>query len=296
MLCYPGYRSCSCGFEEVCALVGLIDQGVAMGQRAPVIDLRGVSLSADGVVLLSGVDWRVSKGQHWAVLGPNGSGKTTLLRLIAGYVQPFRGTVEVLGGVFGRVDLRELRRRIGWVSPALAERLHTSDTALDVVIGGMFAAVGLFHEHPSDGDRAKAAGLLDVLGCGGLIGRGFAVLSQGERQRVLLARALMCDPTLLVLDEPAAGLDVAAREDLLESLAVLTSAPDGPTVLLVTHHLEEIVPGFSHALLLSGGRFLAAGPREEVLTAPLVSEAMGVDIEVVQREGRLWSIVRRQGG
>ncbi|MHB9148506.1 MAG: ABC transporter ATP-binding protein [Thermoleophilia bacterium] len=264
--------------------------------ESSVISLSNVSLWRDGVPLLSEIDWQVSKGQHWAVLGPNGSGKTTLLRVVAGYVQPSRGTVRVLGSVFGRTDLRELRRRIGWVSPALAERLHADDTALEVVIGGMFAVVGLFHERPTDDDRAKATDLLDVLGCDGLAGRRFGVLSQGERQRVLLGRALMCDPSLLVLDEPAAGLDVGAREDLLESLAVLISAPDGPTVLLVTHHLEEIVPGFSHALLLSAGRVLAGGPRELALTAPLVSEAMGVDLEVVEREGRLWSIVRRQSG
>ena len=264
--------------------------------QSVVIRLSGVSLRRDGVPLLSAIDWQVVHGQHWAVLGPNGSGKTTLLRLVAGYVQPSEGTVEVLGSVYGRADLRALRRRIGWVSPALAERLHPRDPALDVVIGGLFAVVGLFHEHPTDDDRVKAADLLAALGCEGLGERMFGVLSQGERQRVLLARALMSSPSLLVLDEPGRGLDVGAREDLLESLGVLTSAVDGPTVLLVTHHLEEIVPGFSHALLLSGGRVLAGGPREVALTAGLVSEAMGVRLEVVEREGRLWSIVRRDDG
>ena len=270
------------------------------GEGAPGVDevirLRGVSLVRDGVPLLSAIDWSVARGEHWAVLGPNGSGKTTLLRLVAGYVQPTQGAAEVLGGVFGRTDLRVLRRRIGWVSPAMADRLHPGDPALDVVLGGIFATVGLFHESPTHDDRAKAGDLLEALGCGSLGPRRFGVLSQGERQRVLLARALISDPSLLVLDEPTAGLDVAAREDLLESLTVLASASDGPTILLVTHHLEEIVPGFSHALLLSGGRVLAAGPRQRVLTAPLVSSALGVDVEVVERDGRLWSIVRRNGG
>ena len=258
-----------------------------------VISLQEVSLVRDGVPLLFAIDWQVVRGQHWAVLGPNGSGKTTLLRLVAGYVQPSEGTVRVFDRTFGQVDLRTLRRRIGWVSPAMADRLHPGDPALDVVIGGLFASVGLFHEHPTDDDRAKAAGLLEAMGCGHLIGRRFGVLSQGERQRVLLARALMCDPSLLVLDEPAAGLDVGAREDLLESLEVLTSAVEGPTILMITHHLEEIVPGFSHALLLCGGRVLAGGPREEALTASRVSEAMGLHLEVVERDGRLWSMVRR---
>jgi iron complex transport system ATP-binding protein len=260
-----------------------------------VIRLRDVSLRRDGVPLLSHVDWTVERGEHWAVLGPNGSGKTTLLRLVAGYLQPSEGHVEVLGSGYGRTDLRDLRRRIGWVSPVLEDLQHASDPALDVVLGGLFAAIGLFYEHPSEDDRCRAADLLAVVGCEGLAGRRFGVLSQGERQRVLMARALISDPALLVLDEPAAGLDVGAREDLLESLEVLTAAPGGPTVLLVTHHLEEIVPGFTHALLVSGGKVLASGPRDVALTAPRVSGAMGVDLELIDRGGRLWSIVRRFG-
>ncbi|MHB1344166.1 MAG: ABC transporter ATP-binding protein [Thermoleophilia bacterium] len=263
--------------------------------RAEVVRLRRVTLRRGETTILSDVDWCVRRSEHWAVLGSNGSGKTTLLQVVAGYLHPSEGTAAVLGGEFGRVDLREMRRGIGWVSPALVERLHPRDTALDVVVSGAFASIGLFFETPGDPHREAALGLLEALGCGHLAARAFGVLSQGERQRVVLARALMSDPRLLVLDEPAAGLDIAAREDLLEALQVLVSLADGPTVLLVTHHLEEVVPGFTHALLLAGGRVSAAGPRSAVLTGPAVSGVMGVRLEVLERGGRSWAIVRRDG-
>lgn len=260
-----------------------------------VVRLEGVSLRRGDTAILSGVDWSVRRGEHWAVLGPNGSGKTTLLRIVAGYLHPSSGRAAVLGGEFGRVDLRGLRRDIGWVSPALADQLHPRDTALDVVVSGAFASIGLFFEDPRVEQRERAVELLEVLGCGALAARPFGVLSQGERQRVVLARALMADPRLLVLDEPSAGLDIAAREDLLESLDVLVRVEDGPTVVLVTHHVEEIPAGVTHALLLSGGRVNAAGTREAVLTETEVSAAMGVELELLERGGRLWGILRRDG-
>jgi iron complex transport system ATP-binding protein len=260
-----------------------------------VLSLRGVSLRRDGFSLLSGVDWTIGHGEHWAVLGPNGSGKTTLLRIAAGYLQPSQGEVEVLGSVFGRADLRDLRRRIGWVSPTLEALQHPRDSVLDVVMGGLFATIGLFHEHPTSEQLERGADLLEAVGCSSLADRRFGVLSKGERQRVLTARAMISEPQLLVLDEPTAGLDIGAREDLLEALDVLTAAEDGPTVVLVTHHLEEIMPGFTHALLLSGGRVVSSGPRRDSLVAPLVSEAMGVELDLVEGAGRLWAIVRRSG-
>jgi iron complex transport system ATP-binding protein len=262
-------------------------------ERPEVVSLSGVSLKRGDVTILSDVGWCVRAGEHWVVLGPNGSGKTTLLQVVAGYLHPSAGKVAVLGGEFGRVDLREARRAIGWVSPALAERLHPRDAALDVVVSGAFASIGLFFEKPRHTHRERAAALLEAVGCEGLADRPFGVLSQGERQRVVLARALMADPRLLVLDEPTAGLDIAAREDVLEALEVLVGPADGPTVLLVTHHLEEVVPGITHALLLAGGRVAAAGPRGSVLTGPEVSAVMGVRLDVLERGGRLWGIVRR---
>jgi iron complex transport system ATP-binding protein len=167
-----------------------------------------------------------------------------------------------------------------------------SESALDVTISGRFASIGLFFERPDRADLTRAEGLLDALGCSHLVGRPFGVLSQGEQQRVLVARALMADLRILILDEPTAGLDLAAREDLLESLAVLAGSPGGPTVLLVTHHPEEIVPAISHTLLLSGGRVVAAGPTAEVVDDGPVSLAMGVPVEITRLDGRFWALVR----
>lgn len=255
-----------------------------------VIELAGVGLVLDGVRVLDGVDWTVRRGEHWAVLGANGSGKTTLLRIAAGYQWPTRGSISVLGHRFGQVDLRRLRRRVGWVSPSLASELRPYDPALDVVLSGRFASLNLFFEHPSDEEREEADALLDTLGVPYLAARPFGVLSQGERQRVLLARSLMADPELLILDETTAGLDLAAREDFLEALQVLTEAPDGPTILFITHHLEEIVSGVTHVLLLRGGRVVAAGRKAVVMDEDVLSEAMGVPLEVHARHGRHWAI------
>jgi iron complex transport system ATP-binding protein len=261
----------------------------------PVIELRDVSLAREGVAVLGGVTWRVEAGQHWAVLGANGAGKSTLLRMVAGYLQPSRGAVSVLGREFGRTDVRELRKRVGWVSPALAERLYGTQTARDVVVSGCFCTISVFYERPTERDQETALGLLEAVGCGHLADRAFGRLSLGERQRVLVARALAADPRLLVLDEPTAGMDMAAREDLLEAVEVLTASPGGPTVLLVTHHPEEIGPGIDHALLLHRGRDLVAGPKEKVLTGGYLSVAMGVPVEVVARNGRYYALVAGQG-
>ncbi len=257
---------------------------------SPILELEEVGLVLDGVRVLDSVDWSVRRGEHWAVLGANGSGKTTLLRIVAGYQWPTRGGVTLLGYRFGQVDLRRLRRRIGWVSPSLAAELRPFDPALDVVVSGRFASLNLFFDHPTEGERSEAHELLDTLGVAYLAERPFGVLSQGERQRVLLARSLMAEPEVLILDETTAGLDLAAREDLLEALQVLTEAADGPSIFFVTHHLEEIVPGITHVLLLSGGRVVAAGPKEAVLGEEALSEAMGVPLEVHARHGRHWAI------
>jgi iron complex transport system ATP-binding protein len=256
----------------------------------PVLELSEVGLVRDGVVVLDAINWRVMPREHWAVLGPNGSGKTSLLHIVAGYLWPTRGAVRVLGARFGGVDLRVLRRRIGWVSPALASQLPPEEPAREVVLSGRFATLHLFFDRPGSRDEDRADELLETLAVTYLASRPFGVLSQGERQRVLVARALMADPELLVLDEPTAGLDLAAREDFLDALEVLTGAPDGPTVLFVTHHLEEVVPGLSHVLLLRRGTVVAAGEKASVLRSEELSMALGLPLEVHSRHGRHWAI------
>lgn len=241
-----------------------------------------------GKEILRGISWRVNPGQHWAVVGANGSGKTTLLLLLAGYLWPTRGAVTVLGKRFGQVDLRELRKRIGWVGSFLQEQIPPGQRPLDLIVGGKFASIGVFHT-PSAADYEKARGLAQRLGCAHVMERPYGVLSQGEKQRVLIARALMCDPRLLILDEPCSGLDLVAREDLLASLNDLGGSQGGPTLVLVTHHLEEIMPVFSHVLLLKDGRGLAQGPKDRVLTAQNLEAAFRIAMDVQRRDGRFWA-------
>ncbi len=244
----------------------------------------------NGTAILDGVDWTVGAGERWALLGPNGSGKTTLLRILASTLWPTRGTVEILGERLGRVDMRVLRQRIAVVSASIGRSLRGEQRALDVVLTGRHAALETWWHDYSDDDRAAAADLLARAGFGGasFADRPFGLLSEGERQQVLLARALMSDPELLLMDEPAAGLDLGAREDLLRRLAALAADPAVPPLVLVTHHLEEIPAGVSHAALVREGRMVVAGPVEEVLTSTAVSRVFGVDVRVEHREGR-WS-------
>jgi len=262
-----------------------------------VIRIEGVSVVRDGVTILDDVTWTVGPGERWALLGPNGSGKTTLLRVVGAGLWPTRGTVEILGERLGRIDMRELRRRITVVSASVARSLRPAQPALDVVLTGRHAALESWWHEYTDGDRSRAAALLDEAGFGGegFARRAFGLLSEGERQQVLLARALMADPELVLLDEPAAGLDLGARERLLARLAVLAADPAVPPMVLVTHHLEEIPPGITHAALLRGGRIVAAGPVGEVLTDGAVSHAFGVDVTVELRGGR-WRAVTGPSG
>ena len=254
----------------------------------PAIALAGVGVVRDGAVLLDEVSWSVRPGERWALLGPNGSGKTTLLRVAGAGLWPTRGTVELLGERLGRVDMRELRRRITVVSASVARNLRPGQPALDVVLTGRHAALETWWHEYTDEDRARAAALLDGAGFGGgaFAARAFGLLSEGERQQVLLARALMGEPELILMDEPAAGLDLGARERLLSRLADLAADPGVPPMVLVTHHLEEIPPGVTHAALLRGGRMVAAGPVADVLTDAAVSHAFGVDVVVERRAGR----------
>ena len=257
---------------------------------APVVRLDGVAVVRDGVALLDDITWTVGPGERWALLGPNGSGKTTLLRVVGAGLWPTRGTVQILGATLGRVDMRELRKRITVVSASVGRTLRPAQPALDVVLTGRHAALETWWHEYTDDDRARAAALLAEAGFAGgaFAGRAFGLLSEGERQQVLLARALMGDPELILMDEPAAGLDLGAREGLLSRLAALAADPTVPPLILVTHHLEEIPPGVTHAALLRTGRLLAAGPVEEVLTDALVSEAFGVAV-AVERHGGRWA-------
>jgi iron complex transport system ATP-binding protein len=250
--------------------------------------LGGVGVTRDGHHLLGRVDWQVGGDERWAVLGPNGSGKSTLIRIAALQLHPSRGEVEVLGERLGRTDVRALRRRVGYAAAALADQLRPTITARDVAMTARNAALEPWWHTYDDADRAEALDRLDRLGIGELAEREFGTLSSGERQRVLVARTLMGDVGLVLLDEPSAGLDVGGREWLVAGLDALAADPVMPAIVLVTHHVEEIPPAFTHALLLRDGGVLAAGPIEETLTAASLSTTFGLALELDRRGGR-WS-------
>ena len=251
-----------------------------------VLQLSGVGVVRDGAVLLDGVDWTVREGERWVVLGPNGAGKTTLLQVAGAALFPTSGTVDLLGERFGRTDLGELRTRVGLSSSALADRVPPHEKALDVVVTAAYGVLGRWSERYDARDVARAQELLTRTGLRAFADRRFGTLSEGERKRVLLARALMTDPELLLLDEPAAGLDLGAREALLRLLTRLSEDEDSPPTVLVTHHVEEVPVGTTHALLLARGKVVAAGPVREVLTAPLLTRAFGLPLRVDEQAGR----------
>ena len=253
-----------------------------------VLRFVGVDVVRGGVPIVSHLSWDVGEGERWAVLGPNGAGKTTVLALAATLIHPTRGSVEILDELLGRTDVFELRPRIGLASAALAERIPPHELVTDVVVTAAYAVTGRWRERYEGGDHARAARLLEQLGVGGFGHRTFGTLSEGERKRVQVARALMTDPELLLLDEPAAGLDLGGREDLVRRLGDIAADPDAPTTVLVTHHLEEIPVGFTHAMLLKAGSCVSSGPIEQVLTSDLVSTTFGVDL-VVERRGDRWT-------
>lgn len=253
-----------------------------------VIDMEDVSVRRGGTQVLSRLDWRVAPGEHWVIMGPNGSGKTTLLQIAAARLFPTTGTVRLLGEEMGAVDVSELRQSIGWASGIAGDAVPGAESVIDVVLTGAWAVAGRWREGYDARDEQRALRLLDTWGLAQLAHRSFGTLSEGERKRALLARAVMPDPELLLLDEPGAGLDLGGREGLMRALAHAARRPDTPTMVLVTHHVEEIPVGFSHALLLREGGEVARGPLRDVLTAHLVSEAFGVPVTVVERNGR-WS-------
>jgi iron complex transport system ATP-binding protein len=252
----------------------------------PPLRLSGVGVDHGDTTVLDGVDWEVGAGERWALLGPNGSGKTTLLRVAGLYLHPSRGEVEVLGHRWGRVDVRRLRARIGFVSPALAGMLRPQVTAAEVVMAAREAALETWWHSYDAGDRAHADELLDRVGARSVADRPFGALSSGERQRVLLARSLWGEPGLVLLDEPTAGLDLGAREDVVARLGALADDPALPPTVLVTHHVEEVPAGFTHALLIGAGRVVGRGPIDEVLTAAALSDLYGLPLALDRVEGR----------
>jgi iron complex transport system ATP-binding protein len=258
--------------------------GAALGDR--VVRMEAATVRRGPVTLLDGVDWTVEPDDRWVVLGPNGAGKTTLLRLAAAELHPTRGTVDVLGERLGRVNLVELRTRIGLSSASLGLRVPTDEIVRDVVVSAGYGVLGRWRERYDAADTDRADELLAALGLRGFATRAYGTLSEGERKRALIARALMTDPELLLLDEPAAGLDLGGREDLVSRLAALSTDPAAPTSVLVTHHVEEIPRGYTHGLLLRGGRVVAAGPLDDVLTDENLSATFGLPLAVQRRRGR----------
>ena len=253
------------------------------------IDFRGVSLRRGGRVLVGPVDWQVELDERWVVIGPNGAGKTSLLRMAAAMEHPSDGTATVLGERLGRVDMAELRQRVGLSSSALAQRIPDGELVRDLVVSARYAVLGRWRENYDEVDYTRAVDTLESVGAEHLADRTYGTLSEGERKRVLIARALMTDPELLLLDEPAAGLDLGGREELVARLADLAADPDAPALVLVTHHVEEIPPGFSHCLILAEGHVVAAGLLRDVMTAENLSAAFGQSIAVDTIDGRYFA-------
>ena len=253
-----------------------------------VLDLTDVTLRRGAKTILDHIDWSVSDGERWVVLGPNGAGKTTVLQMAAGRLFPTEGQVHILGERLGTMDTAELRTRIGLASAALADRIPGSERVLDVVLTASYGVTGRWREDYDEYDTSRAEDLLAAFGVLQLRDRAFGSLSEGERKRVQIARALMADPELLLLDEPAAGLDLGGREELMGALSELAGDSRSPVIILVTHHVEEIPAGFGHCLLLRDGGVEAAGPLEEVLTPQHLSRTFGLDLEVERHRGR-WS-------
>jgi iron complex transport system ATP-binding protein len=257
-----------------------------------VLEFAGVTVRRGQATLLDSVDWTVEEDERWVVLGPNGAGKTTLLQVAAAQVHPTEGVAGVLEEVLGTVDVFELKPRIGLTSAALAERIPRGERVRDVVVSASYGVVGRWREDYDEHDHVRARELLVEVGVAHLGDRTFGTLSEGERKRVQIARALMADPELLLLDEPAAGLDLGGREDLVSTLSVLAHDALSPATVLVSHHVEEIPPGFTHALLLRGGAVVAAGPVDEVVTEDALAATFGMPL-VLRREAGRFSARRR---
>jgi iron complex transport system ATP-binding protein len=251
-----------------------------------ILELKNVSLKKDGNWILRNLNWQVQKGQNWVLFGLNGSGKTSLLNLLNAYTFPTEGNMQVLGKEFGRTYLAEkLRIQIGFVSSSIQQKFDVGNNAFEVVLSGAFASIGLY-EKPTEEMKERAVQLLHDLGCFAYANRRYETLSLGERQRVLIARALMADPPLLILDEPANGLDFLAREALLESIERISSKPNAPTIIYVTHHIEEILPIFDQTLFLKEGKVFASGSTKNLISSDQLSAFFGIPVNVLWDQDR----------
>jgi iron complex transport system ATP-binding protein len=251
-----------------------------------VIELAGVDVVRGKNLILAGINWSVNDDERWVVLGPNGAGKTTLVQILAGNLFPSKGNVTLLGEKLGEVDIFDLRPRIGVCSSALSERIPLDEIVADVVLTAAWGVIGRWRERYDLWDRSRALALLSSFGVDHLADRTFGTLSEGERKRVQIARALMPDPELLLLDEPAAGLDLGGREDMVSRLSKLTRDPLAPVSVLITHHVEEIPQGVTHALVLKDGQALAGGAIDDVLTSEVLTAAFSLPIVVDKRDQR----------
>jgi len=252
-----------------------------------IVQMEKVSCILDNKYILRGIDWRVHPGENWAIIGLNGSGKTTLLKMINGYVFPSSGEMTVLGKSFGMYDWRDLRRKVGFISSSLQEKFYTSETAEEIVLSGMFATIGLY-DTPKKKERNMALALLQELNCEHIAKQSYRELSQGEKQKVLIARALINSPQLLIMDEPCAGLDIFSREHLLSSIEKLGAKKPAPSLLYVSHHVEEILPIFTHTLLLRRGEVHSSGQTRTVLTKKNLASFFETSIDLTWRNNRPW--------
>lgn len=251
-----------------------------------IVKYEKVSLWRGETSILKDINWSISLGQHWVILGPNGAGKTTLVDMLAGRIYPSSGSVQVLDETLGKIEVAEIRQRVGYSSPALATQIPCEEKVSRVVLSAVWGLTTSGRETYEDVDVKRADSLMEMFEVSQLRDREFGTLSQGEKQRVMVARALMIDPEMLVLDEPAAALDLGGRELLLGGLAELAGDPKSPAMVMVTHHLEEIPPGFTHALALKDGKVFASGSIERVLTSEVLSKMYGLDLNVSQSRGR----------
>jgi iron complex transport system ATP-binding protein len=250
-----------------------------------IVEMTGLSCILDDKYILRDINWNINKGDHWAILGLNGSGKTTLLNIINAYVFPSSGKLKVFGKTFGNYDWRQLRKKIGFISSSLQDKLYKDETSLEIVLSGMFATIGLY-ENPGKKQIDKALTVLRDLKCDHTAGQRYMALSQGEKQKVLIARALINSPALLIMDEPCAGLDIIAREHILDSIKLLASRQSTPTFLYVSHHVEEILPVFNKTLLLRRGRVHSSGNTKQILTQSNLSSFFETPVKVYWHKER----------
>jgi iron complex transport system ATP-binding protein len=258
-----------------------------MMQDTRVIHMKDISWIYGKKHILRNISWEVNRGEHWAIVGLNGSGKTSLLNMVNGYIWPSRGEVSVLGKEFGKYDIRELRKKIGWVSSSLQDEFYTGETAEEIVLSGKNATIGLY-DKPKQRDIEHASVLLKRFKCAHIARQPYWTLSQGEKQKVLIVRALISSPRLLIMDEPCTGLDIFSREKMLSIIENIGRKKSAPTLLYVSHRIEEILPVFSHTLLLRHGEVHSKGKTKDILTKRNLSDFFGMPVEVQWRKERTW--------